>query len=62
MRHIPEGGDFFDGQNKQMHGDFGFSGSIKQREVGGHPPFGQYGDNRWLNLRSENGHTRHLQT
>ena len=40
MRHIPEGGDFFDGQNKQMHGDFGFSGSIKQREVGGHPPFG----------------------
>ena len=39
MRHIPDGGDFFDGKNSQMHSDFGFSSSINQREAGGHPPF-----------------------
>lgn len=40
MRHIPDGEGFFDSKHGQMHGDFGFSGSIKQREAGGHPPFG----------------------
>ena len=40
MRDIPPGEDFFDAKHGQMHGDFGFSGSIKSKEIGGHPPFG----------------------
>ena len=55
MRDVPPGEDFFDAKHSQMHGDFGFSGSIKQKESGGHPPFGGNKPTRMSGAAEEKG-------
>ena len=57
MKHIPDGESFFEPKHRMQHEDFGFSGSINEREHGGHPPFAGDKPTRGPKGFARGGHT-----